>query len=305
MTGRSIPLLAAEAVTAAYPGSRPVLRGATLTLPAGRRTAILGANGSGKTTLLRCLSGAHRPGSGVIRYQGAPLTHDRAGLRAHRARVQLVLQDPDDQLFSADVTQDVSFGPLHLGLDLAEVRRRVAQALELVGAAHLAERPTHQLSYGERKRVALAGAVAMRPAVLLLDEPTAGLDPCGQAALLAALARLEEWGTTVVMATHDVDLALAWADDAAVGGEGRGQGGPVGAVLSDDAALRAAGLTRPWPLELARRLSLTGYPRGMDDVVALLAGAADREELGASGTALDASGPAPGVVRRAGQGVAP
>lgn len=266
-----IPLLAAEAVTAGYPGLAPVLRGASLSLAPGRRTAVLGANGSGKTTLLRCLSGAHRPAGGLIRYGGDALRHDRAGLRAHRAQVQLVLQDPDDQLFSADVAQDVSFGPLHLGLSEPEVRARVAEALDLVGAAHLAERPTHQLSYGERKRVALAGAVAMRPAVLLLDEPTAGLDPAGSAALLSALGRLEGWGTTVVMATHDVNLALAWADEAAVVVGGAVQTGPATTVLDDDALLRRAGLARPWPLELARRLGLAADPRGMDEVVAALA----------------------------------
>ena len=108
-----------------------------------------------------------------------------------RDSVQLVLQDPDDQLFSADVAQDVSFGPLHLGLGAQEVRRRVAETLDLVGATHLADRPTHQLSYGERKRVALAGALAMRPAVLLLDEPTAGLDPAGLETLLTVLARVQ------------------------------------------------------------------------------------------------------------------
>lgn len=277
-------VLAAEAVTAAYVGTAPVLREASLGLAAGRRTAVLGANGSGKTTLLRCLSGAHRPSTGRIRYAGAQLRHDRAGLRAHRARVQLVLQDPDDQLFSADVAQDVSFGPLNLGLGAAQVRDRVAQALSLVGAAHLADRPTHQLSYGERKRVALAGAVAMRPTVLLLDEPTAGLDPAGAAALLAALGRLEDWGTTVVMATHDVDLALAWADEAAVVVDGRVQTGPVTGVLDDDDLLRSAGLARPWPLELARRLGLPADPRGMDEVVAALRAAqgiaASRAQVG-------------------------
>lgn len=276
------PLLAAEQITAAYPGSDPVLRDATLLLASGRRTVILGSNGSGKTTLLRCLSGAHRPAVGRIRRAGTDLRHDRRGLRAHRAVVQLVLQDPDDQLFSADVAQDVSFGPLNLGLGEDEVRRRVAEALDLVGAAHLADRPTHQLSYGERKRVALAGAVAMRPSVLLLDEPTAGLDPSGAAALLRALDRLEAAGTTVAMATHDVDLALAWADEAAVVVDGRVHAGPVTTLLDDEGMLRAAGLARPWPLELARRLGLPGDPRGLQDVVTLLARAGSRTQEVAS-----------------------
>lgn len=294
MTRDAQPLLVAEGISAGYHGSPPVLRSATLALVRGRRTVVLGSNGSGKTTLLKCLSGAHRPAGGRITVAGAALGYDRRGLRAHRARVQLVLQDPDDQLFSADVAQDVSFGPLNLGLDHDEVRLRVAEALELVGAAHLAERPTHQLSYGERKRVALAGAVAMRPEVLLLDEPTAGLDPSGSAALLAALDRLESGGTTVAMATHDVDLALAWADEGAVVADGRVQTGPVTTVLDDESTLRRAGLTRPWPLELARRLGLVGEPRGMDDVVALLDA---RDALGGAASPAAQASATSGVVR--------
>lgn len=263
-------LLAARGVVAGYPGRPPVLTGADLDVAAGRRLVVLGANGSGKTTLLRCLSGAHRPAAGAVTVEEVPLTYDRAGLRAHRTRVQLVLQDPDDQLFSADVQQDVSFGPLNLGLPEDEVRARVAGSLEILGATHLAERPTHRLSYGERKRVAIAGAIAMRPDILLLDEPNAGLDPSGTAALLEALTRLEKTGATIALATHDVDLALAWADIAAVVCAGKVTCGPVAAVLDDACLLAEAGLARPWPLELARRLSLPARPRDLDEVTGLL-----------------------------------
>ncbi|MDO5498797.1 MAG: ATP-binding cassette domain-containing protein, partial [Propionibacteriaceae bacterium] len=133
---------------------RLVLSGLDLDLGAAR-TALLGANGSGKSTLLRVLSGAHEPSDGQVLVDGEPLRHDRRGLRVHRQRVQLVLQDPDDQLFSADVLRDVSFGPMNLDLPEDEVRTRVADALAVLSIAHLADRPTHQLSYGERKRVAL------------------------------------------------------------------------------------------------------------------------------------------------------
>lgn len=263
------PLLAAESVSARF-DDHPVLTGASITLPRGSRTALLGANGSGKTTLLRCLSGAHRPDQGQVLLAGRALRHDRTGLREHRRRVQLVLQDPDDQLFSADVAQDVSFGPMNLGLAEAEVRSRVAEALDLLAVTHLAARPTHQLSYGERKRVATAGAVAMRPQVLLLDEPTAGLDPAGVHEMLAALERLRSEGATVVLATHDVDLALAWADEAAVVADGRVRQGPVAELLDDDELLARARLHRPWPLELAARLGLHGRPRHLDEMAALL-----------------------------------
>lgn len=268
--------LRAESVTLSWPGQAPTLVGATVHLPAGRRVALLGANGSGKTTLLRCLAGSHRPDAGRVVLDDVPLRHGRDALREHRRRVQLVLQDPDDQLFSADVTQDVSFGPLNLGLDETSVRLRVAEALDLLGVAHLAGRATHHLSYGERKRVAIAGAVAMRPSVLLLDEPTAGLDPAGVAELTAALDRLGTAGTTLAVATHDADFALRWADEAALVIEATVVQGTVVDVLDDDDLLRRSRLVRPWPLELAARLGLAGRPRTREDVVALLRDASYR-----------------------------
>ena len=272
--------LIAEALVAGYERGRPVLDGASLTVPAGRRLAVLGANGSGKTTLLRCLSGALRPAGGSVALDGVPLEHSRRGLRAHRQEVQLVLQDPDDQLFSASVAQDVSFGPLNMGLPEEDVRARVAEALGLLAVGALAGRPTHQLSYGERKRVAIAGAVAMRPCVLLLDEPTAGLDPSAVGETLAALARLQEHDSTVVMSTHDVDLALRWADEVAVVVDRTVVQGAPGAVLGDDVLLRRARLERPWALTVGARLRALGLLPDTDvlprDVAGLLAALPDR-----------------------------
>lgn len=257
-------------VSAGY-GARTVLRDVSVDLR-GPRTALLGANGSGKTTLLRVLSGAHVPSAGRVLVGDEPLRHDRAGLRVHRQRTQLVLQDPDDQLFSADVLRDVSFGPMNLGLPEDEVRVRVDEALAVLSIGHLADRPTHQLSYGERKRVALAGAVAMRPSALLLDEPTAGLDPEGVAEVLAVLDRLVAAGTALVAATHDVELALDWADEVLVlTTEGVRHGDPL-EVLDDPELLSRARLSRPWPLELAARLGLSRdlRPRNLEDVARLL-----------------------------------
>jgi len=265
--------LAGAGLVVGYDRSRPVLDGASLTVAPGRRLAVLGANGSGKTTLLRCLSGALAPARGRVTLDGTELRHTRAGLRAHRQAVQLVLQDPDDQLFSASVAQDVSFGPVNLELPEAEVRARVAEALDLLSVAHLAGRPTHQLSYGERKRVAIAGAVAMRPCVLLLDEPTAGLDPTAVGEALAALSRLQEADSTVVMSTHDVDLALRWADEVAVVVDGGVVQGAPDVVLGDDALLARARLDRPWALTVGARLQALGLlpdgalPRDADALV--------------------------------------
>ncbi|MCZ2813564.1 ATP-binding cassette domain-containing protein [Modestobacter sp. VKM Ac-2979] len=268
--------LAAEGLVAGYERGARVLAGASLTVPPGRRLALLGANGSGKTTLLRCLSGALAPVRGRITLDGAELHATRKGLRAHRQAVQLVLQDPDDQLFSASVAQDVSFGPVNLGLPEDEVRARVTEALELLAVAHLAGRPTHQLSYGERKRVAIAGAVAMRPCVLMLDEPTAGLDPTAVGEALAALTRLQEADSTIVMSTHDVDLALRWADEVAVVVDGGVVQGAPDVVLGDDALLARARLDRPWALSVGARLQALGLlpdgalPRDADALIAAL-----------------------------------
>lgn len=262
--------LCLERVSAGY-GTHMVLRDVSVHLR-GPRTALLGANGSGKTTLLRVLSGAHVPSAGRVLFDADPVRHDRAGLRRHRQRAQLLLQDPDDQLFSADVLRDVSFGPLNLGLSDDEVRGRVDDALAVLSITHLADRPTHQLSYGERKRVALAGAVAMRPSVLLLDEPSAGLDPEGVAEVLMVLERLVAAGTTLVAATHNVELALKWADEIVVlTPEGVRHGDPL-EVLDDTDLLARARLSRPWPLELAARLGLPrdDRPKSLDEVVRLL-----------------------------------
>jgi cobalt/nickel transport system ATP-binding protein len=269
--------LAATGLVVGYDRGPRVLDGAALRIPAGRRLALLGANGSGKTTLLRCLSGALRPLAGEVTVDGHRLEHSRRGLRAHRQEVQLVLQDPDDQLFSASVAQDVSFGPVNLGLDDETVRARVAEALRLLAVEHLADRPTHQLSFGERKRVAIAGAVAMRPCVLLLDEPTAGLDPSAVTEAMAALARLEEHDSTVVMSTHDVDLALRWADEVAVVVDRTVVQGSPAEVLGDDRLLARARLDRPWALTVGARLRTLGLlpadgplPRDADGLLAAL-----------------------------------
>lgn len=230
----------------AYEDGPAVLTGVDFAIAEGRALALLGRNGSGKTTLMRLLSGGLRPGSGMLRLDGTAVSYDRRGLTRLRTSVQLVVQDPDDQLFAASVEQDVSFGPMNLGLPAEEVRARVDSALAALDITALRDRPTHLLSYGQRKRAAIAGAVAMAPRVLILDEPTAGLDPDGQERLLDVLAGLRASGTTVVMATHDVDLAVRWADDAAVLTPSGIRFGPAEALLSDPPLLSSAGLRTAW-----------------------------------------------------------
>lgn len=239
--------------------------------------ALLGANGSGKTTLLRTLAGSLKPNGGEVLVDGVALRFDRAGLRAHRQVVQLVAQNPDDQLFAADVFRDVSFGPLNLGLAEHEVRERVAEALAVLSIEDLAERPIHELSYGQRKRVAIAGALAMQPCVMLLDEPTAGLDPQGVDEMVGALESLLRAHTTVVISTHDVEFALGWADSVAVLVDGRVRHGAPNALLSDAGLVAAARLRQPLVLQAAALLGLDAAR--VTDVTGLVAAIRDQGRL--------------------------
>ena len=267
-------VLVGEGLHAGYPGRGDVLDCAHVSVTGRSRLALLGENGSGKTTLLRCLSGAHVPDAGSVAVDGITLRHDNAGLRDHRQRVQLVLQDPDDQLFSADVRADVSFGPINLGLADHGARARGSEALALLDVVDLADRPVPQLSYGQRKRVAIAGAVAMRPQVILLDEPTAGLDPRAVTTLRAALDNLEARGTTVVVSTHDIDFAWEWADEVGVVVDGIVHQGSTVKIMTDEALLRRAHLGVPWPVKLLRSLGheidVVDPPRTVADVARFL-----------------------------------
>ncbi|WP_432103989.1 energy-coupling factor ABC transporter ATP-binding protein [Streptomyces sp. bgisy091] len=256
MSGSS--LLSLRGASFSYEDGPPVLSGLDFDAREGRALALLGRNGSGKTTLMRLLSGGLRPSEGSLTVEGIPVAYDRKGLTRLRTTVQLVVQDPDDQLFAASVFQDVSFGPLNLGLPDAEVRGRVEEALTALGIGELADRPTHLLSYGQRKRTAIAGAVAMRPRMLILDEPTAGLDPDGQERLLVTLGGLRASGTTVMMATHDVDLALRWADDAALLTPAGVRAGPAPEMLARTDLLAEAGLRLPWGVATAQLLRERG-----------------------------------------------
>ena len=262
--------LAVRGVHAGYPGTPRVLDCVSLTVGIGQRVAILGANGSGKTTLLRVLSGGHEPDEGAVVSGGAVLRHDRRGLTAHRQQVQLVMQDPDDQLFSADVRSDIAYGPTNLGLAQDEIASRVDEALAVLSLTDLAERPVHRLSFGQRKRVAVAGALAMHPTVLLLDEPTAGLDPAGAEEMLAAVAALEAHGTTVVLSTHDVDLAWRWADEVVLVVDRVVHQGEVTDALTDAELVHAARLRPPWSVEVLQELGIdpaaAGWPRTPEQV---------------------------------------
>lgn len=205
-----------------YPGRLELaLAGASLTVSAGTRIAVIGRNGSGKSTLLLHANGTLRPISGQVRFASKPVTYDRRCLLMLRRHVGIVFQNPDEQLFSASVAQDISFGPLNLGLDARAARRRVEEAASLCGVTHLLNRPTHALSGGEKTRVALAGVLAMDPQVLVADEVTGGLDPWMREQVLNIFDQLVRQGKAVVLSTHDLDTARRWADQVAFMEAGR------------------------------------------------------------------------------------
>jgi cobalt/nickel transport system ATP-binding protein len=208
------PILELDNLHYRYPGqSTPALCGASLSIPAGSKIVVVGRNGSGKSTLFLHCNGILRPDTGTLRLDGRPVSYDdRGSLMELRREVGIVFQNPDDQLFSASVAQDISFGPLNLGLDEREVRRRVQAAAELCEMAELLDRPTHALSSGQKTRAALAGVLVMEPRVLLVDEVTGSLDPWVRRQILAIFQRLVAEGKTVLVATHDMQLARRWAD---------------------------------------------------------------------------------------------
>ena len=223
------------------------LDGLSLTIERGKRVVLLGANGSGKSTLLRVLDALYFPQTGSVFAFGEPLTEERLQDKefafGFRRRVGMVFQNPDVQLFNPTVFDEVAFGPLQLRWSRDEIRRRVAAILELMGIAHLQDRPPHRLSGGEKKRVALASVLVLDPDVLLLDEPTAALDPQSQSQLIEFMIGWGGGAKTVVVATHDLDSVEDIADECLVLQNGRvvARGQPA-VILHDEALLRRTGL---------------------------------------------------------------
>ncbi len=235
-----------EGLTFAYPGgTAAALDGLRFQIQAGETVGLIGPNGAGKTTLFLCLAGVLPVAPGTIKLAGLD-----PGVRADRgklpARLGIVFQNSDDQLFSTTVGDDIAFGPLNLGLPPDETRRRVAEALDRVGLAGFEARVPHHLSGGEKRRAALAGVLAMRPEILLLDEPSMFLDPRGRRELLALL---KELGGTRIIATHDLDLILDLCRRALVLDHGRlVADGAARVILAEAALMERHGLEVPYRL---------------------------------------------------------
>ncbi|RSD33603.1 MAG: cobalt/nickel transport system ATP-binding protein [Methanohalophilus sp.] len=195
-----------------YPDGTTAVKGVDIKLKKGKRIAFVGKNGSGKSTLFLLLNGTLKPAEGKIFYDGRELVYDQASLREIRKNIGIVFQNSDDQVFAPTVYQDVAFGPVNLGYSKAEIEKKVNGTLEYFGLSELRDKPPHHLSGGQKKRVAIAGIVAMDPQAIILDEPLASLDPVGADELLDVLHELNHMGTSLIISTHDVDLAYSWAD---------------------------------------------------------------------------------------------
>jgi len=238
-----VPVVEVKGLRFAYHDGREVLHNVDLCLCKGEKVALVGPNGAGKSTLMLHLNGIFGDvdGDGSVCVLGQALNKDNLG--EIRAQVGLVFQDPDDQLFSPTVFEDVAFGPLHMGLPEDQVRRQVAWALEQVGMSGFAERVSHHLSIGEKKRAAIATVLSMAPEILVLDEPSAGLDPRARRSLINLLREMPQ---TILVSTHDMRLVAELFPRTVVMDEGRiVADGSTSVILNDEALLEAHGLERP------------------------------------------------------------
>jgi cobalt/nickel transport system ATP-binding protein len=229
-----------------YPDGTSALENVNFKASKGKIVALLGPNGAGKSTLFLHFNGILRPSSGKVLVDDQPMSYDKKALMRIRQKVGIVFQNPDDQLFAPTVLEDVAFGPFNMGLNQDEVEKRVKEALGRVGMEGYEKKPPHHLSGGQKKRVAIAGILAMRPEIMVLDEPTSGLDPKGASQILRILYQLNQEGMSIVISTHDVDLVPLYASQVYIISDGRiiKEGNPP-EVFGDVKIIRGANLRLP------------------------------------------------------------
>ncbi len=239
-------ILEAKNIEYKYPDGTKALNGVNFKANKGEMVALLGPNGAGKSTLFLHFNGILKPSSGQILIKGNPIKYNSKGLLEVRKTVGIVFQNSDDQLFAPTVMQDVAFGPLNLGLSEEEVKKRVKESLKAVGMEGFENKPPHYLSGGQKKRVAIAGILAMEPEVIVLDEPTAGLDPLGASQIMKLLYELNKKGITIIISTHDVDLVPIYADRVYIMSKGQIiKEGKPNEVFGDTKIIRKANLRLP------------------------------------------------------------
>ncbi|MCQ2070231.1 MAG: energy-coupling factor ABC transporter ATP-binding protein [archaeon] len=245
-----------------------VLDSINLSVTKGSRSAIMGANGAGKTTFFYTLMGVYKPQKGEVLFDGEPIEYSKKGLSKVRSKIGMVLQNPDEQLFSTIVEEDIAFGPMNLGIPRDEIDIRIDRALKDVRMTGYRSVPLHQLSGGQRKRIAIAGALAVQPEVMIMDEPTAGLDPQASLEVMELAEKLHLRGVTVLVSTHDVDLAYSWCDDVHVLRHGKCiYSGTSEGFYSDRENVYLSGLLQPSTYTMNREIALicgtdeSPYPR--------------------------------------------
>jgi len=244
-----------------YPDGTSALYDINIEIKEGERIAIVGSNGAGKSTLFAHFNGINKPTSGSLKVDGKLMVYEKKELLHIRQKVGIVFQNPDDQLFAPTVVEDVAFGPMNLGLSDDEVDERVEEALEMVGMSGLGKKAPHHLSGGQKKRVAIAGILAMRPEIMVLDEPTTGLDPKGAEQVMDILYMLNRQEMSIIIASHDVEMVTQFADKIFVlhDGEIIGRGTPE-EIFNDYETLKRAHLRPPKSAELLYMLKNGGFP---------------------------------------------
>lgn len=274
-------IIKADTLCYTYDGEdQPALNGLSLEIKQGKKIAVMGANGSGKSTFFLCLNGILRPQKGTLSFCGTPYSYDKKSLLALRSRVGIVFQDPDNQLFSASVRQEISFGILNLGADNETALRETEKIMEELDITEFQDRPTHALSGGQKKQVAIADILVMHPDIVILDEPAAALDPKHTALVNKIIDRMTESGITVLLSTHDSDFAFSWADEVILFHQGRVlMSGAPSEVFADHTALKAANLFQPAVLAMFESLCRkkiisagTPVPRNLSELEHIIEG---------------------------------
>ena len=246
-----------------YPDGTVAVQDLNIEIKKGKKVAFVGQNGSGKSTLFLLLNGTLKPAEGEVLFHGVPFKYDSKSLRDIRKSVGIVFQNSDDQIFAPTVYQDVAFGPANLGYSKERVDNCVHQALEQVGLSRLKDKPPHHLSGGQKKRVAIAGIMAMEPEVIILDEPLSNLDPVGADEIMDLLNEFNQFGSTIIISTHDVDLAYRWSDYVFLLSNSKiiGQGTPTD-IFKELELLKKAGLRQPTTLEIYHEIERRGLAYG-------------------------------------------
>lgn len=251
--------LSTENLSFTYPDGTRALKNINIEIEKGEKVAIIGPNGAGKSTLFSHFNGLTEPTSGCVKIEGKPISFEKDKLLKVRQKVGIVFQDPNDQLFAPTVKEDIAFGPMNLGLSYDEVEKRVEDALKMVGMENYEDKTPHHLSGGQQKRIAIAGIIAMKPELMILDEPTAGLDPDGVEKVLNIMNQLNEEGMTLIISSHDIDMISKYADKIFVLYNGEIiESGNKNKIFSDMELLKKAHLRTPITTEILYNLKESG-----------------------------------------------